>query len=40
MYVCVFSLHTRTSKKNEYHEKGHSFQKAKPVYYIDSLHIE
>ncbi len=31
-------------KKLEYHEKGdfffHSFQKVKPMYYIDSLHIE
>ncbi len=30
-------------KKCEYHEKGqyfcHSFQKVKPIYYIDSLHI-
>ncbi len=29
-------------KKIEYHEKGqyfcHSFQKVKPIYYIDSLH--
>ncbi len=35
---------TGTSKKIEYHEKGqyvcHSFQKVKPIYYIDSLHIE
>ncbi len=39
MCVCI-QVHL---KKLEYHEKvqkNHSFQKVKPIYYIDSLHIE
>ncbi len=44
IYLCICGCHYLILKiKIEYHEKGkyfcHSFQKMKPIYYIDSLHI-
>ncbi len=41
-YIQIENSYRHIKKKNEYHEKGQffgpSFQKVKPIYYIDSLH--
>ncbi len=44
IYIYIYTVQVHLKKKIEYHEKVnifyHSFQKGKPINYIDSLHIK